>query len=655
MAEGLFERNLEAMRNFQPHLAPRFDGAVQPYSRVVGNAAEGNLNIDLGHSMLYDGDAVSFTAKQVDAYQSVRYQRILQGWPGEPEDHDRVAERLVRAGVGYLHGRDVMGRDHKVDPDGGYLIVFGLGLGLHLEPLIDRLDVRSVIVVEQFDEFVFHAMHQVELAPLFEKIHRRNGLLNFVIHDTPEVIANFLFYMMRQDSFGLIDGSYIYDHYPSFVLAEAKKRFLDRLPLLSSNPGFFEDEQVMIRNYIGNVTSHDALVYADKPRVVKRTPVIVCGSGPSIDDGAEFVRKHKDDAVVISCGTGLGALLGHGIYPDYHVEIENTPGPVEIIQSLSEKYDLSRIGLIASNTVRPEMAACFGKRMLFFRDSVCSSKLFGQRFGEIYYAAPTVANTAARIALGMGFRDLYLVGVDLGSRDAAAHHGRHSVYVADEGFLATHPEHLNATKYTISAPGNFGGTVKTNHSFLYASVSFSGLIARYKDAEVRNLSDGIRIPGAIPCLPQAAVLEGDISRKSRELERLRGEFDAAERREMAPPQKLAILAEALDQFYLSFESILKSAEAESLDLRQLYDSFKGLLEDSSAPDVDICIQRMHVGTMMVCFTFLYRAYRRMDEAERAPFFEFFRDTLLDLLGEMRQSSAALAADLHSKAAAAAAA
>jgi len=654
MAEGLFERNLEAMRNFQPHLAPRFAGAMQPYSRVVGNRDSGNLNIDLGHSMLYPGDAASFTEEQVDSYKNVRYQRIMQGWPGKPEEHDRIAERLVGAGVDYLHDKGIMGRDHEVDPDGGYLIVFGLGLGLHLAPLIERLDVRSVIVVEQFDEFLYHAMHQIELTPLFETIHRRNGLLNFVIHDTPEVIANFLFYMMRQDSFGLIDGSYIFDHYPSFVLSEAKKRFLDRLPLLSSNPGFFEDEQVMIRNYVGNVTSQDALVYADKPRVTKRSPVIVSGSGPSIDEGADFVRRHKDAAVVISCGTGLGALLGHGIYPDFHVEIENTPGPVEIIQSLAQKYDLSRISLIASNTVRPEMAACFGKRILFFRDSVCSSKLFGQRFGEVYYAAPTVANTAARIALGMGFRHLYLVGVDLGSRDASVHHGRHSVYVADEEFLTTHPDHLNATKYTISSPGNFGGTVQTNHSFLYASVSFSGLIARYKDAVVRNLSDGIRIPGSIPCLPQSAVLEGDISRKSRELERLRGEFDVAERREMAPPEKLDILAEALDQFYQGIEDVLRSASAEDLDLRNFYDAFKRLLEDNAAPDVDVCVQRMHVGTMMVCFTFLYRAYRRMDANERGPFFEFFRDTMLGLVAEMRQSSAALAADLRSKAAAAAA-
>ena len=97
---------------------------------------------------------------------------------------------------------------------------------------------------------------------------------------------------------------------------------------------------------------------------------------------------------------------------------------------------------------------------------------------------------------------------------------------------------------------------------------------------------------------------------------------------------------------------MKDASADGLDLRKLFDDFKFLLEDGSAPDVDICVQRMHVGTMMVCFTFLYRTYRRMDGAERAPFFEFFRAEMLALTAEMRQTSAALAEDLHAKAVAA---
>ena len=455
MSEDLYQKNLEALKTYQPHLAPRFEGSVSTHTKVVGNRVDGTLDLDLGHTLLYGTDADRHARSQVHSFLTEKSQRILQGWPEKPDHGDLIAERLVTEGVGYLQEQNAIGEDVLVDGDGGYLIVFGLGLGLHLEPLIKGLDVRSVIIVEQFDEFLYHAMHLVDLASLFETVNARKGTMNIIVDNAPETIANFIFYMMRQDSFGLIDGSYIFDHYNSFVLKEAKARFLDRLPVLSSNPGFFEDEQVMIRNFIGNARRHEALVFADKPRSSKKTPAIICGSGPSVDASIDFVKENRSSAVVISCGTGLGALLGYGVRPDFHVEIENTPGPVEIITDLAARYDLSDITLVSSNTVRPELTACFPNRIQFFRDSVCSSKLFGQRFGEIYYAAPTVSNTGARIALGMGFRDLYLVGVDLGARDKAQHHSARSVYVTDETFLETHPQHKAATVYPIEAPGKF--------------------------------------------------------------------------------------------------------------------------------------------------------------------------------------------------------
>ncbi len=645
MDEDLFQANLEALQKYQPHIAKLFEGTYTPYSRVVGSRVTGNLNIDLGHTTFYQKDAASFADAQVTSYLEKRDQRIELGWRDIPEDNGRVAETVLVKGGAYLAEQGVERQVQALDPDGGYLIVFGLGLGLHLERLIDSLDIRSVIVVERFEEFVYHAMGQVDFKRMLEEIDRRKGTLQFVISDTPQHIANYIFYMMRQNSFGLIDGSYIYSHYDSFVLDESLKYFKERLPVLAANPGFFEDEQTMLRNYIGNTTRHESFVYADKPRAVKNTPVIICGSGPSIDQAVDFVKKHRDSAIVISCGTGLGALLGHGIEPDFHVDIENTPGPVEIVEGLSSKHKLNRISLIASNTVRPELVGRFGQRILFYRDTVSSSKLFGQKYGEVFHAVPTVANTAARIALGLGFRNLHLVGVDLGARDQNQHHGQHSVYLSDPEFLKTHPEHLAATAFPIEVPGNLGGTVHTNQSFLFASIHFSGLVARYKDAIIRNHSDGIRITGTVPCLPESAVIDDDVSRKARDLERLRSELDWAARADLAPVSKVEALGEALEIFYATFEAVLNSVDAENLDLRGLFDDFRDLLDDPFAADVDQCVQKMHVGTMMISYTFLYQTYRRLPESLRAEFFENFRQDLLEGLSVMQQASEQLIADM----------
>lgn len=641
MSSERYEKNLEAMRRFQPHLARRIENMVSPYSKKVGRAAAGDLNIDLGHTRFYKPDAASFTADQVKAFVDKPEQRISLGWPNQPGDRQFLWKKVMGESLDRLEAKGYGKQTQSMDPDGGYLVVLGLGMGLHLEPLIDRLDVRSVIVVEQYDEFLLHTMQEADIAKVLTEIDRRKGSVQFLFSDVPVNIANYLFYLMRHDAFGLIDGSYIYSHYDSFVMRETKRLFVERLPVLMGSPGFFEDELVMMTNCVENMAQSSDLLFADKLRYAKQTPILICGSGPSIDSSVDLIRKHKETCFVMSCGTGLGALLGHGIVPDFHVEVENTPGPAEILSLLSEKYDLSDIVLIATNTVHPDLARHFGKRIFYFRDSVSSSKIFSGKYGQIYYAAPTVANAASRIALGFGFRNVFLLGVDLGARDASRHHSAKSVYVDDEDFLKTHPDHLAATQYTIDAPGNLGGRVKTNHSFLYAGIHFSAMIGQYKGAMVFNCSDGIRITGTIPKLLEAAQIDPPENSKQREWETIWQELDKVPPQEIISQDRLTDLTDALTIFYLSIRSVLVSVDSTDVDLRHLFDEFKDLLDDPLATEADKAVQQIHSGTLMNCYNFLYQTYRRLPQDAREDFFNDFREIVLEAIDRMEERTTEL--------------
>ncbi len=641
MSTEQYERNMEAMRRFQPHMANRIENMVAPYSRKVGRAAAGDLNIDLGHTRFYKPDAVSFSADQVKAFVNKPDQRISLGWPTMPGDRRFLWKDVIGRSLDRLEEKGYGKQTQSMDPDGGYLVVLGLGLGLHLEPLIEQLDVRSVVIIEQYDEFLLHAMHEADIAKVLTTIDQRKGSVQFLFSDVPVNIANYLFYQMRHDAFGLIDGSYIYTHYDSFVMRETKRLFVDRLPVLMGSPGFFEDELVMMTNCVENMAQSSEHLFADKLRYAKQTPILICGSGPSIDNSVELIRKQQDACFIMSCGTGLGALLGHGIVPDFHVEVENTPGPAEILAKLAEKHDLSSIVLVATNTVHPDLSRHFGKRIFYFRDSVSSSKIFAGKYGQIYYAAPTVANAASRIALGFGFRNVFLLGVDLGARDADRHHSTKSVYMADLDFLKTHPDHLAASRYTIEAPGNLGGKVRTNHSFLYAGIHFSAMIAQYKGAVVYNCSDGIRITGTIPKLLEAAQIDPPENSKMREWETIWQELDVVPPQEIISQDRLTELTDALTIFYLSIRSVISSVDSSDIDLRQLFDEFKDLLDDPLATEADKAVQQIHSGTMMNCYNFLYQTYRRLPEAAREDFFNDFREILIEAIDRMEEQTTTL--------------
>lgn len=641
MSTDRYERNLEAMRRYQPHVARRIESMVVPYSRIVGRAASGDLNIDLGHTRFYKPDAATYTADQVKAFVDKPDQRISLGWPVKPQDRKFLWQDVIGETLDRLEAKGQGTQSQSMDPDGGYLVVLGLGLGLHLEPLIERLDVRSVVVVEQYEEFLLHTMYEADIAKVLDIIDQRKGSVQFLFSDVPVNIANYLFYLMRHDAFGLIDGSYIYSHYDSYVMQETKRLFVERLPVLMGSPGFFEDELVMMTNCVENMAQSSDYVFADKLRYGKQTPILICGSGPSLDASIETIKGHTDSCFVMSCGTGLGALLGHGIVPDFHVEVENTPGPAEILSKLSEAHDLSSIVLLATNTVHPDVARHFDKRIFYFRDSVSSSKIFSGKYGQIYFAAPTVANAASRIALGFGFQNVFLLGVDLGARDASNHHSSKSVYVADDTFLETHPEHLAATKYSIEAPGNLGGRVRTNHSFLYAGIHFSAMIAQYKRATIYNCSDGIRITGTIPKLLEAAEITPPEDSKARESQTIWQELDQVPPQEVISPQRVSDLTDALVIYYLSIRSVINSVDSSDIDLRLLFDEFKDLLDDPTATEADRAVQQIHSGTMMNCYNFLYQTYRRLPQDAREAFFIDFREILLASIDKMEQQTTEL--------------
>lgn len=638
MSSHRFEKNMEALKVFQPHVAKRLEAMAAPYSKVVGGANSGDLNIDLGHTHFYKPDAATYTAMQVKAFLDKPDQRISLGWPSQPDQRKYLWHNVIGDSLDRLEAAGQGQQVQSMDQDGGYLLILGLGLGLHLEPLIDSLDVRSVIIVEQYEEFLLHAMHEADIAKVLNTVDERKGSVQFLFSDVPVNIANYLFYLMRHDAFGLIDGSYIFSHYDSYVMGGTKRHFVERLPVLMGTPGFFEDELVMMNNCVENMARSSDHLFADKLRYTKQTPIMICGSGPSIDSSIELLRQNKDNCFIMSCGTGLGALLGHGIVPDFHVEVENTPGPAEIITNLAKTFDLSSIVLVATNTVHPELAKHFRNRIFYFRDSVSSSKLFSGKYGQIYYAAPTVANAASRIALGFGFRNVFLLGVDLGAREADKHHSEKSVYIVDETFLDTHPEHKAATQYTIETPGNLGGKVKTNHSFLYAGIHFSAMISQYRKSTVYNCSDGIRITGTIPKLLEAAEITPSENNKHREWQTIWQELDAVPPQEMISKDRLSELADALVIFYLSIRSVISSADPSNLDLRLLFDEFKDLLDDPLATEADRAVQQIHSGTMMSCYNFLYQTYRRLPEDARETFFVEFRDTLLAAIDRMEEQT-----------------
>ena len=91
-------------------------------------------------------------------------------------------------------------------------------------------------------------------------------------------------------------------------------------------------------------------------------PIVVCGSGPSLEGVIEFLQKNSDDCFVIAVDNALMPLLSNGIFPDVIIAVES--------QLAVEKSYIgsagTKIEIIADLTSRPHVLNLTGGDVTFF-------------------------------------------------------------------------------------------------------------------------------------------------------------------------------------------------------------------------------------------------------------------------------------------------
>ena len=91
-------------------------------------------------------------------------------------------------------------------------------------------------------------------------------------------------------------------------------------------------------------------------------PIVVCGSGPSLEGAVEFLQKNSDDCFVVAVDNALMPLLSNGIFPDAIIAVES--------QLAVEKSYIgsagTKIDIIADLTSRPHVLNLTGGNVSFF-------------------------------------------------------------------------------------------------------------------------------------------------------------------------------------------------------------------------------------------------------------------------------------------------
>ena len=484
-------RSAAALCSAFPHLNERWP--TNDLRRHLVVSTDGvPVDIDLGTARLYRGDARTVTTGQIAAYRQAPV-RVFRTLPGGDNLHHGIGlgfMEFVRTRCQALVER---GGELTAAPktDGGILVVFGVGLGYHLDALIALANPRSVVLIEPVPEFLALSCHAIDWQDFLDR-HQANGK-RFKIITTPDEadLIEHITLELAQDGAIHLDGAWIFIHYPSDLFIKIRDKLPEHYERIFAITGFFEDEQIMLVNTLNNYRYNRFSLMPGLPPTRRKEPILLIGAGGSLDRDIEEIRRLRPGAMLMSCGTALQSCLAHGLTPDFHLECENAAHGVDILEHTASRHGLAGIVLIAALTVDPRLPPMFEHSVMYVRPYVSATTMLGPAEHALLLAFPTAVNAGARAAVSLGFRELYLFGADFGARVAEQWHAQKTAY-QDLGFLIA--EEKNPVLPVI-VPGNFGGQIQSNVIYSIGRENLR-LLIHHSGVRVVNCSDGARIDGA---------------------------------------------------------------------------------------------------------------------------------------------------------------
>jgi len=496
LLRATFLNNMAVMQKHMPEIFAFYQNYIPTRVKLTLDH-NGEVNMVSEGSLVYEEHAKENSYKQAETfYEEPRLFSYQLSRNGEGEDdfeHARVLEKIYQRREQDVHSAkfNLLKNEQHID----LLTMIGVGLGFHIERLFQLCDVRFFYLYEPDPDCFYCAMHCVDFGPMIERCYSKGGAFTIKIGGNENQYINGLSVFLSNNGIFNIARFFNYRHYRSEMTDKTFKVIFDLAYRLSSGWGFFEDEIISIIHTLSNVEQQYPYVL-NKQQITNplaEKPVFIIGNGPSLDETIHYIKENQSNAVIFSCGTALKSILDAGITPDFHIEMERAAALYEWIDSVGHKDKLKTINIIALNTVYTKILKLFKNAYILAKPKDGGTDFLLEYIDKEKYPVvdacnPTVSNAAAAAATHLGFKKIYLFGVDYGYIDEEYHHSKGSIYYQK----GSHAERAKMVG-DMRVKGNFVEEVFTTQHFDTSRATLEILLEKNPDITCYNCSNGANI------------------------------------------------------------------------------------------------------------------------------------------------------------------
>lgn len=505
-----FENNLKAFEKYYPeifnvvnNIQVRSDFCIH-----VTNSGHANIYPKGNEFPLYSDNPLQQAVDQVKHYtENANFSRTNYFVNNEWESTDsrlHVQYMLKLANkLSSLKDSDNKRLD-KLPENFPSCLIFGVGLGYHIPELLTKHTFDYLFICEPDLELFYASLFCIDWKEIIERIDEQGGCLFLHIGVSYEDFFNEIFKIAEDIGAFSIINNFCYQHYPSDEITQLIKTFFDNYYQLHQGFGFYNDAITGLAHAYRNAESQAALMFTNKNTkdTLKDIPVFVVGNGPSLDESIEIIRSYQDKAIIISAGTAFQSLLKANIKSDFHVLVERPKVTYDVQKKIAPESGYQDVNLLTVDVMYPDVLGLYKWAGVALKGpeagstflSMYTQRKFGRSVDALPGGGPLVSNTALAYAITMGFKEIYLFGVDNGYPLSGKTHSELSIYNDVELKKIFKP----LQDANIRLEGNFGEDVMAAPLLAISKTTFDRLLSTVPQCNVYNVGQGAKIRGAIP-------------------------------------------------------------------------------------------------------------------------------------------------------------
>ncbi len=377
-----------------------------------------------------------------------------------------VGQKTVRINSNYNPWKEAFLFAENADIPGGAYTVVGFGIGYHIEALLQRRDLKRLVVLE-------HDLNQLAIAFSYRNFKE-------ILSDNKLSIVYCGKWKDYQEWLFGGNADWVSVWYPSVqsICDRALREQLENYWVELSSARNFSPK--LEENFTENVVRGDEEVSVLQDRFCGKNMILVAG-GPSLDENLELLREFGHSGHLLVCvGKVAKKLVQAGILPDYIVAIDAKEGTKWQISGIED----CGVPLIYLCTAAARLVNDYqGKRYIAFQRGFQPAKDYAEKMRyRLYQTGGSVATFAIDLGICFRCRKIICVGLDMGYPGRRTHASGIGREIATDRMLRKVEGIVEDTVYTSKTLDIYRRWIEER-------------IAGEQETEFINASKGARIHG----------------------------------------------------------------------------------------------------------------------------------------------------------------